>query len=264
MCPLMADPTIFDLSGRVAVVTGGGTGIGRATAHVLGAWGASVVLASRRTENLEHVANELDDGGVRSMVVPTDVQDLAACRALVDATVEGFGRIDILVNNAGGSRGRDDGSWTDDDWDHGVTLNLTSVWVLSRAAASRMIAGGGGSIVNISSATSMTPRPAHAPYSIAKAAVNHLTTVLATEYGPSGVRVNCVAPGIIKTEGFVRAMESVGRDPDAYDPRFLTGHPGEALDIAYPVLFLASGAAAHVNGETLYVGGGPRYYLPPQ
>lgn len=251
---------VFDLAGQVAVVTGGGIGIGRATALVLAAHGATVVLASRKTENLDAVADEVVSAGGRAVVHTVDVSDRTACNALVESTLRDLGRLDILVNNAGGSRSRDDAMWTDDDWDRMMNLNLRSVWLLSRVAAAAMAEGNGGAIVNIASGAAITPRPLHAPYGTAKAGVIHLTSILAAEFGPRGVRVNCIAPGLIRTEGFVRAMTLLGRDPDDQSSRVPVGRPGDPFEIAYPILFLASRAASYVHGETLYIGGGPRYW----
>ncbi|HEX3462031.1 MAG TPA: SDR family oxidoreductase [Acidimicrobiales bacterium] len=252
----------FDLAGQVAIVTGGGTGIGRATALVLSRYGATVVLASRRVGDLERVAAEVGEGGGTAVVMETDVSDPSACAALIDDTVAQLGGLDILVNNAGGSRSRTDGEWPADDWDRMIDVNLRSVWLLSRAAAPVMAKRGGGAIVNVASAAALTPRPMHAPYGVAKAGVIHLTSILAAEFGTAGVRVNCVAPGLVKSEGFERAMRGIGRDPDAQGDRVLVGRPGDTEEIAYPILFLVSRAASYVHGETLYVGGGPRYWSP--
>jgi NAD(P)-dependent dehydrogenase (short-subunit alcohol dehydrogenase family) len=252
---------VFDLRGQVAVVTGGGVGIGRAAALVLAAHGAHVVLASRKTANLDAVAAEVEDSGGRAVARQVDVNDRSACEELIRWTVAELGRVDVLVNNAGGTRSRNDGAWTYDDWDRMMNLNLRSVWSLSRAAAEVMVAGAsGGAIVNIASGAAIAPRPIHAPYGTAKAAVMHLTSTLAAEYGPLGVRVNCVAPGLIRTEGFVRAMHSLGRDPEDQRSRVPVGRPGDPLEIAFPILFLASRAASYVHGETIYVGGGPRHW----
>ena len=130
----MAD--IFDLSDRVAVITGGGTGIGRAAAHVLAARGARVVLASRKLDNLERVASELRAGGHDTLVVPTDVRDAEACEALIAQTVNHWGRLDILVNNAGGSWSLPFEQWTLEKWQNMIDLNLRSVFVLSVARRS--------------------------------------------------------------------------------------------------------------------------------
>ena len=249
---------VFDLTGQVAVVTGGGTGIGRATANVLAAYGADVVVASRRTENLEVAAAEVRDKGKRALVVTTDVRKVEDCTGLIDRTVEEFGRIDILVNNAGGSHSMPLDQWTLDRWANMIDLNLRSVWLLSQAAAPHMIRQGSGNIVNISSGASQLGLPYVAPYGAAKAGVNNLTKTLASDLAPDGIRVNCVAVGAIKSEGFVREMQRIGRDPDDVGGRSnAQGRAGEPIEIAYPILFLVSKGASFLSGETIYVGGAP-------
>ena len=249
---------VFDLTGQVAIVTGGGTGIGRATARVLAEHGADVAVASRKVENLERAAADVRALGRRALVVPTDVRDPAQCGALVDATLDAFGRLDVLVNNAGGSWSRPLEEWTLEGWQNMLDLNLRSVFLLCRAAAPHMIERGGGAIVNISSGASEMGLPYVAPYGAAKAGVENLTRTLAGAYGPKGVRVNCVAVGAVKSEGFVRAMERIGRDPDEVGGRSNgVGRAGTPEEIAWPILFFASRAASFVSGQTLYAGGGP-------
>jgi NAD(P)-dependent dehydrogenase (short-subunit alcohol dehydrogenase family) len=249
---------MFDLGGQVAVVTGGGTGIGRATALVFAEHGADVVLASRRTENLERVAGEVAERGGQALVVPTDVRDVEACTALVDATLERFGRLDILVNNAGGSQSRALEQWDLEGWQRSIDLNLRSVFVLSQAAARHMMERHRGAIVNISSGAAERGLPFVAPYGAAKAGVENLTESFAAALGPYGIRVNCVAVGAIKSEGFVRAMEKIGEDPDRVGGAS-NGfrRAGEPSEIAWPILFLVSGAASFLSGQTIYVGGPP-------
>jgi NAD(P)-dependent dehydrogenase (short-subunit alcohol dehydrogenase family) len=247
----------FSLSGQVAVITGGGTGIGRAAAHVLSEHGADVVLASRRVENLERVAREVGERGRRALVVPTDIRDPAACHALIDRTIEEFGQIDILVNNGGGSRMRALGDWTLEGWDDMIALNLRSVWLLSQAAAAHMVPRGRGAIVNISSGAGEMGLPYVAPYGAAKAGVNNLTRSLAAGLGPHGIRVNCIAVGAVKSEGFLRAMARAGRDPDEVGSRNAVRRAGLPEEIAYPILFLVSEASSFLSGETIAVNGGP-------
>ncbi len=258
---------MFDLSDQVAIVTGGGTGIGRATALVFAAHGADLVLASRRRENLERVAAEVEDTGRRALVVPTDVRDPDACTALVDATVAEYGRLDILVNNAGGSQSRPLDAWELDGFHNSIALNLSSVFVLSQAAARHMMERRAGAIVNISSGAAERGLPFVAPYGAAKAGVENLTESYAAGLAPYGIRVNCVGVGAIKSEGFVRAMERIGQDPDVVGGRSngfrRAGRPEE---IAWPILFLVSPAASFLSGQTLYVGGPPAvpgYAAPP-
>src|SRR4051794_37243231 len=149
----------FDLTGRVAIITGGGTGIGRGTALVLAEHGADVVLAGRRPEPLESTAKEVEACGRRALVVPTDVTSAEQCQQLVDTTLGELGRVDILVNNAGGAQTKSIMRWTEDEWRDVVALNLGSVWFLSRAAARPMLEQGKGAIVNISSGASLLAMP---------------------------------------------------------------------------------------------------------
>jgi NAD(P)-dependent dehydrogenase (short-subunit alcohol dehydrogenase family) len=254
------DADVFDQTGRVAVITGGGTGIGRATALLFARHGADVVLASRKQENLERVAAEVHEStGRRSEVAVTDVREVDQCERLIDEALDTMGRIDVLVNNAGGSHTYPFESWTPDRFQNMVDLNLRSTFVLSHRVASHMIERGSGSIVNVSSGAAAIGLPDVAPYGAAKAGVENLTQSFAAALTPHGVRVNCVRVGAIKSEGFLRAMEKAGRDPDKVGGRAAAmGRAGWPLEIAWPILFFASEAASYVSGQTIYVGGGPR------
>ena len=257
--PVDKSKNIFDLSGQVAIITGGGTGIGRATALVLTDYGArAVVLASRKAENLESVAAEVRARGGEPLVVVTDVRKPEDCQNLIDRTMQEYGQIDILVNNAGGSHSYPLDSWTLDGWANMIDLNLRSVFLLSQAAANHMIPRGRGNIVNISSGAGQLGLPYVAPYGAAKAGVNNLTLTFAGALGPHGIRVNCVAVGAVASEGFVREMQRIGRDPDDVGGRSnAIGRAGRPDEIAFPILFLVSEAASFLSGETIYVGGGP-------
>jgi NAD(P)-dependent dehydrogenase (short-subunit alcohol dehydrogenase family) len=249
---------MFDLHGQVALITGGGTGIGRATALVLAEHGVDVVLASRKADNLERVAVEVRDRGREALVVPTDVRDADACSALVEATLATFDHLDILVNNAGGSQSRMLGDWDVDSWQQSIDLNLRSVFLLSQAAARHMMARGQGTIVNISSGAAEHGLPFVAPYGAAKAGVENLTASFAAGLAPYGIRVNCVGVGAIKSEGFLRAMARIGQDPDQVGGRSNGfGRAGLPDEIAWPILFLVSPAASFLSGQTIYVGGPP-------
>ena len=251
---MITDP--FNLTGQVAIVTGAGTGIGRACAVLLAEHGADIVLAGRKVEPLEATAAQVRALGRKATVIPTDVKDVDACERLIEATMEAHGRLDILVNNAGGSRGRSLDTWTMTDFNDMVALNLTSVWVLSLAAGRRMRERG-GAIVNISSMASLRAVTHSAPYGAAKAGVNNLTAVLSVDMAKFGVRVNCVAPGVIRTEGFDRAMARMNLSPEDTGGNNPMGRPGESDEIAWPVLFLASKAAGYMTGQTIAVSGGP-------
>ncbi len=247
----------FSLAGRVAIVTGGGTGIGRGAALVLAQYGADVVLAARRPEPLEATADEIEALGRRALALPTDVTSSAQCQQLVDTTLEQFGRVDILVNNAGGAQTKSIMKWTDDEWHHVLALNLGSVWFLSRCAAKPMLEQGKGSIVNISSGASLLAMPQAAPYGAAKAAVNNLGGAMAAAWTRKGVRVNTIAVGAVRAATLLEDAERHGLDPEAIGMMNASGRLGEPDEIGYGVLFFASDASSFCSGQTLYVHGGP-------
>lgn len=256
----MNDP--FSLAGRVAVVTGSGTGIGRATARVLAEHGADVVLAARRAELLEQTAESVRGLGRRALVVPTDVSDPDACEHLVAATLDEYGHVDVLVNNAGGNINKSPEAWSVAEWHQIIDVNLSSVWFLSRLVATPMLEQGRGAIVNISSGASFLPLPMVAPYGAAKAGMNSLTRSLAAAWTPGGVRVNAVACGAVKTEGYGRSARRAQLPEDAVlGPGNAIGRIGRPDEIAYPVLFFASDASSYCSGQTLWVNGGQK--APP-
>ena len=247
----------FDLTGRVAIITGGGTGIGRGAALVLAEHGADVVLAGRRTEPLASTATEIEALGRRALAVPTDVTEPSACQQLVDATLAELGRLDILVNNAGGAETKSLSKWTDDEWLEVLALNLGSVWHLSRAAASPMLAQAKGAIVNISSGASLLAMPQAAPYAAAKAGVNNLTGSMAAAWTSRGVRVNAIAVGAVRAASLIDDLARYGVDPDTIGATNASGRLGEPEEIGYGVLFFASDASSFCSGQTLYMHGGP-------
>jgi NAD(P)-dependent dehydrogenase (short-subunit alcohol dehydrogenase family) len=250
---------MFSLVGRVAIVTGSGTGIGRATARVLAEHGADVVLAARRAELLEQTAASIRDVGRRALVVPTDVTDSEACERLVAATIEEYGHVDVLVNNAGGAINKPPEKWTIAEWHQIIDLNLASVWFMSRLVATPMLEQGRGAIVNISSGASFLALPTVAPYGAAKAGMNSLTRSLAAAWTGAGVRVNAVACGAVKTEGYNRSTKRAQQPEDAVlGPGNAIGRVGTPEEIAYPVLFLASDASSYCSGQTLWVNGGQK------
>ena len=248
---------VFDLTGQVAVITGGGTGIGRATAQVLAEHGADVVLASRREENLEQTAATIRELGRKALVKQTDIRRLEECRALIAAAHEEFGRIDILVNNAGGSKSFSFDEWTFEEFENSIALNLRSFF-LSQEVLRHMVEQRSGNIVNISSIASLTAMPGLGPYGMAKSGVNNLTRFLAAKYGADNIRVNCIAPGFVASDGFARAMRAANREPDEVAAQSnAMGRAGRPEEIALPILFLVSSASSFLSGETIYIGGGP-------
>lgn len=255
--PSRTAPELFDLTGHVAVITGGGRGIGEGIATAFAESGAAVVVAARRTDEIERVAADIREAGGRAIAVTTDVTDDAAVDALARAAVEEFGSLTDWVNNAGGSPMRMPlRDLPREEWDRTIALNLTSVYVGSMTAAAHIERG---SIINISSGAGTGPVPGSAHYGAAKAATNSLTWTLSAELAPN-IRVNGVAPGAIPTEVMLTA---VGKSEDELDSlleewNIPLGRLGTPQDIGAACVYLASDAASWVSGEILRVGGGAK------
>jgi NAD(P)-dependent dehydrogenase (short-subunit alcohol dehydrogenase family) len=243
----------FDLSGRVAVVTGSGQGIGRAIAWGLADAGCDVVLNARRMSDLEITAAGVQERGRQALIVAGDIRDLS--ESLADETMERFGRIDIWVNNVGGSDEKTTRpliDTPDEIFRSQLELNLTSAFQGCKAAAKRM--GPGSSIVNISSGAGMRGSPFTGPYAAAKAGMNNLTETLALELAPD-IRVNTVAPGPVATEAFSEVLGTDGQH-EAIAAGIPLGRIGRPDDIAGAVLYLVSDAASWVTGQLILVAGG--------
>ena len=243
----------FDLSGRVAVVTGSGQGIGRAIAWGLADAGCDVVLNARRIPDLEETARGIEERGRRALIVSGDIRDLS--ESLADEAMATFGRIDIWVNNVGGSDEKTTRSLVDtpdDIFRAQLELNLTSAFQGCKAAAKRMKPG--SAIVNISSGAGMRGSPLTGPYAAAKAGMNNLSQTLALELAPD-IRVNTVAPVPVATEGFDQVLNTAGQ-LDAIAATIPLGRMGVPDDIAGAVLYLASDAASWVTGQLILVAGG--------
>lgn len=241
----------------MAVITGGGTGIGRGSALVLAEHGADVVLAARRGQPLEATAREVEALGRRALVVPTDVTKPEECQRLVETTLREFGRLDVLVNNAGGGATRPIMKWTEEEWHSTLDLNLGSVWFLSRFAARPMIERGKGAIVNISSGASLLAMPQAAIYAAAKAGVNNLTGAMAAAWARKGIRVNAIAVGAVRAASLLEEAARTGIDPESIAQTNALGRLGEPEEIGHGVLFFASDASSFCSGQTLYMHGGP-------
>ena len=249
----------FDLSGRVAVVTGGGTGIGRDTALLLAERGADVVIGGRRSEPLEQTAQDIRALGRRALAVVADVRKHDAAKALIETAVAEFGRLDILINNAGGAHGHVGLHRMDlAKWDRDIQLNLSAATYCSQAAFPHLKVRG-GAIVNISSMAGVNGTQGVAAYSAAKAGLQMLTKVMSAEWGAKGIRVNCVAPGMTATEAAVSGWDK--RDFDAAavaKTAFSLGRYGTMREVSQAIVFFASDAASYITGETLAVGGGAK------
>lgn len=247
-----------DLGERVAIVTGGATGIGAATARLLARRGADVVICSRTAAELARAATEIEAAtGRRCLAVPTDVKDEAQVERLVQRAIDAFGRIDILVNNAGGSRLGPLRALTTKAWDSSFDLNVRAAYLCTREAGRHMLAQGSGAIVNISSRAGSHGVKGGAHYSAAKAALEMFTQVSAAEWGRYGIRVNCVAAGMIASERAVEAWQTARLDLDSAATLIPLGRTGTPDEVANAVVFFASDAASYITGQTLAVDGGP-------
>jgi NAD(P)-dependent dehydrogenase (short-subunit alcohol dehydrogenase family) len=249
----MTTSASFDLTGQVAVITGGGTGIGAGIAKVYAAAGAKVVVGARRTEHIDRVAAEIIADGGQAIAVQTDVTDRSQLEALADAAVNEFGSLSIWVNNAGGSPHRTPlTELPQDGWDQCFDLNVTALWQASVIAADRMDEG---AIVNISSGASHRGVPGSGHYAAAKAAVNSLTKTFALELAPR-VRVNCICPGWVGPEIMMTAMDFTPDDLAKVARRIPMQRMGTPEDLGLSALYLVAPASAWVTGQIIDISGG--------
>ncbi len=252
----------FRLDDQVAVVTGAGRGIGEGLVLGLAEAGAHVVLAARRTNEIEAVAEKVEALGRRALPVTTDVMFIEQVQDLADAAFTEFGRLDCWVSNAGGADDRVPRTFMDmpeRQWDFQMNLNLKAVWTGAQAASRIMKDNGGGTIINISSAAAGNASPFNGPYAVAKSGVNNLTQTLAAELAAHGIRVNGVSPGPIPTEVFMEFLNLKEEDIPELGERFQIplGRVGMPEDIAPAVVYLASEASSWMTGQTISVKGGP-------
>jgi 3-oxoacyl-[acyl-carrier protein] reductase len=241
---------MFDLSGRMALVTGASGGLGSAIARALHRQGAVVTLSGTRKEALQTLAAELSE---RVHVIPCDLADAAAVERLVPEAEAAMGGVDVLVNNAGLTRDGLIMRMKDADWDNVLAVNLTATFRLARAVLKPMLKRRYGRIINITSIVGVTGNPGQANYAASKAGMIGLSKSLAREVAARNVTVNCVAPGFIEspmTDVLTDAQKS------AILSTVPTGRLGAAAEIAGAVVYLASSEAAYVTGETLHVNGG--------
>ena len=276
--------------GKVAIVTGSGRGIGRATVLGLAREGARCCVTARTVEDIEAVASQVRASGGEAIAVKADVGDTAQVVNMIEKTVEAFGRLDVLVNNAAGGPASTPGhsatilECTEEEWDATINATLTSVFRVSHYSLPHIIKSGGGSIINVSSTRGLTGRKARVGYGAAKAGVINLTRCMALDLVPYNVRVNCVCPGHVESE-YMKATADIIRDPlkrgeilssltpagcETVEKRleFYEGHPEQLASvlgtgfIGYPdelanaIIFLASEDASFVNGDILVVDGG--------
>ena len=262
----MLDVTLYGLDNRVAIVTGAGRGIGRGIAQEMARAGADVVIAEISPETGSETADIIAGLGRKTIVVQTDVTKEESVAAMLKATLAAFGKVDILVNNVGGIVGRPRMipivEMTREYWDDVIGLNLTSQFLCSKACIGYWIENNRkGNIVNISSLGAAVPYVTSVAYGAAKAGVINMTATLGSQYGKQNIRVNCIAPGHVKTaitDGLYRGREEVRAAQDRIIPLGRYANPDEIGRVA---VFLASDASGYVTGQTLMVTGGMTYFL---
>ncbi len=246
----------FALTDKVAIVTGGSRGIGRAIALAFSRAGAAVVVASRKQEGVEAVAAEIRAAGGRALAVAAHVGQEEAVAALVERTVESFGGVDIVVNNAGTNPHFGPLlTASPAQWDKILEVNLRGAFLLSRQAVPHMKARGGGKILNVASLAGLRPSPGMGVYSVSKAGLIMLTQVLARELGPDKIQVNAIAPGVIKTR-LSRALWEAPAMADGLAASTPLGRLGEVDDVVGAALYLVSPLSDYVTGEVIVIDGG--------
>jgi len=245
----------FDLTGRVAIVTGASRGLGQTFARALARAGADLVVTSRRVDSLAPFQREVEGFGRRAVALELDVRSEDSIRSMVRDAAAAYPHLDILVNNAGCNVRKPAVEVTWDDWNIILDTNLRGAFFVAQSVAKQMIPRGRGRIINIGSLTSVMGSAGLGPYGASRGGIRQLTMSLADDWGPHGITVNCLAPGWFKTD----QNKVMYEDPEwvAYlVDRIPARRPGKPSDLGGPIVFLASDASEYVTGQTLLVDGG--------
>ncbi len=257
---------MVDLSGRVAIVTGAASGIGRSTAHQMAGAGAAVAIADINGAGAKEVASDIRAAGGDALAVTTDVSQPRHVERMVERVVAHYGSLHILCNNAADmlllERDRDLLQTDIETWDRTWEVDLRSVMVASKYALPHMLAAGGGAIVNVSSVDGASGDNTRFAYATAKAGINVLTQCMAVAYGRQGVRCNAVLPGLVLSPAATGTLEAHPAIREIFQDNVLTPHLGTPEEIASVIVFLASDAASYVNGQLIRVDGGLLSHVP--
>jgi NAD(P)-dependent dehydrogenase (short-subunit alcohol dehydrogenase family) len=248
----------FDLSDKVAIVTGAGKGIGKAIAVGFARAGASLVVASRTQADIDDTASKIRETGRKALAVPADVTKVSQLENLLEKTLESFKKVDILVNNAGGDSGGT-GYVLDlsiDDWKSGIELNLNSLFYCCKIIGGEMVRKKSGNIINMTSGMGFGPYPGAAHHAAARAGVINLTKTLALEWAPFNIRVNAIAPGYTETALPAKAWREHPEDKEALLKLIPLGRTAQPEEMVSTAVFLASSASGYITGETINVSGG--------
>ena len=247
------------VSGKVAIITGGGTGIGRACALALAREGAKVALAARRRDKLEAAAREIAAAGGEALALECDVTDKTSVERAVRAGEERFGKLHIIINSAGTVHVGSVEETSDDDWNHVISVNLTGTFLMSRAGVPALRRAGGGSIINIGSYLGIVAIKQRAAYCASKGGVTLLTKAMALDHAHENIRVNCICPALVETEMSLGAMSRTP-DPAAYrrlrESQIPIGRIGRPEDVANLALYLASDESSWMTGVAFPLDGG--------
>jgi gluconate 5-dehydrogenase len=248
---------LFDLTGKTALITGGSRGLGLQMAHALGEAGAKIMLSSRKAEDLEQAAAELQAAGIDARWIAADCAKDAEITRLADETLQRMGDVDILINNAGASWGAPAEDHPVAAWDKVMNLNVRGYFLLSQIIAKKSMIGRGGRIINVASIAGLGGNPVEMKtiaYNTSKGAVINFTRALAAEWGPYGINVNAICPGFFKTKMAIGLIESLGEEK-------MAGHAplrrlGDEEDLKGLCLLFASDAGKHITGQWMAVDGG--------
>ena len=252
----MNDLPNFDLSGKTALVTGAGRGLGRAISLALANAGADVALGLRDAASAPDLVAGIEAMGRRALPLQMDVRKLDEAYAAIDRAIDHFGRIDILVNNVGGGTERPVEDFPESEFDETITLNVKSTFFVAQRVGKHMIQRGGGRIVNMGSQAGFVALPGEAIYCLSKAAVAHMTKCMAVEWGKHGINVNCVAPTFIETPGTDPALSNPDFRADTIERIAALHRIGKPVEVSGAVVFLVSPAASLITGHTILIDGG--------